>query len=86
MKVKKWIDTPDVKRYDSYINQWHYFLKDLQQIAAEDEEGTAAKTISMYVLKQFYLTPFQAEADFYGQFERRMMQACDVFGIRPQHS
>ena len=86
VKVKKWIDTPDVKRYDSYINQWHYFLKDLQQIAAEDEEGTAAKTISMYVLKQFYLTPFQAEADFYGQFERRMMQACDVFGIRPQHS
>ena len=86
VKVKKWIDTPDAKRYDSYINQWHYFLKDLQQIAAEDEEGTAAKTISMYVLKQFYLTPFQAEADFYGQFERRMMQACDVFGIRPQHS
>lgn len=86
VKVKKWIDTPDVKRYDAYINQWHYFLKDLQRIAAEDEEGTAAKTISMYVLKQFYLTPFQAENDFYAQFERRLMTARDTFGIPAQRS
>jgi len=83
VKIKKWIDTPDVKKYDAYINIWHYFLKDLQKIALEDEEGTAAKTVSMFVLKQFYLTPFHPELDFYEQFERRLAQACDLFGIAP---
>ena len=81
MKVKKWIDTPDAKRYDSYINQWHYFLKELQRIVEEDEEGTAAKTISMFVLKQFYLTPFNPEQDFYIQFEQRLVNAGNLFGI-----
>lgn len=81
VKVKKWIDTPDVKRYDTYINQWHYFLKELQRIVEADEEGTAAKTISMFVLKQFYLTPFNPEQDFYIQFEQRLANAGNLFGI-----
>lgn len=81
VKVKKWIDTPDAKKYDQYINRWHYFLKDLQKIARADEEGTAAKTISMYVLKTFYLTPFEKDRDFYEQFGQRLLAACAVFGI-----
>lgn len=81
VKVKKWIDTPDAKKYDRYIAGWHYFLKDLQKIAGEDQEGTAAKTISMYVLRTFYLTPFKASEDFYSQFEKRLESACALFGI-----
>ena len=81
VKVKKWIDTPDAKNYDKYIATWHYFLKDLQKIAREDEEGTAAKTISMYVLRAFYLTPFDAGQDFFPQFEKRLQSACDMFAL-----
>lgn len=81
VKVKKWIDTPDAKNYDRYISKWHYFLKDLQKIAAEDEEGTAAKTISMYVLKEFFMNPYAAENDFFEQFEERLKKACDLFGL-----
>lgn len=29
VKVRKWIDTPDVKEYEKFVNDWHYFLKDL---------------------------------------------------------
>ena len=82
VKVKKWIDTPDAKNYDKYIAKWHYFLKDLQKIAREDEEGTAAKTISMYVLKTFYLTGFAAEPDFFEQFYSRLAAAGNLFGLQ----
>ena len=82
VKVKKWIDTPDAKNYDKYIAKWHYFLKDLQKIAREDEEGTAAKTISMYVLKAFYLTGFAAEQDFFEQFYSRLAAAGNLFGLQ----
>lgn len=81
VKVKKWIDTPDAKRYDRYISRWHYFLKALQKLAREDEEGTVAKTVSMYVLKTFYLTPFDSETDFYEQIETRILAAERLFAL-----
>lgn len=81
VKVKKWIDTPDTKRYDQYISRWHYFLKALQKLAREDEDGCVAKTISMYVLKNFYLTGFHAGADFFEQAEARIQTAERLFGI-----
>lgn len=80
VKVKKWIDTPDAGNYDRYIAEWHYFLKDLKRILSEDETGQTAKNISMFVLKQFYLTPYDREKDFYGQFELRLKDACRLFG------
>lgn len=81
VKVKKWIDTPDTKRYDQYISRWHYFRKALQKLAREDEDGCVAKTISMYVLKNFYLTGFDAGADFFEQAEVRIQTAERLFGI-----
>lgn len=81
VKVKKWIDMPDAKKYDAYISCWHYFLKELQRIAAEDEEGAAAKTISMYVLKTFYLAPYGGDMDFYEQFYSRLKRSCELFGV-----
>ena len=69
-------------RIDKYIAKWHYFLKDLQKIAREDEEGTAAKTISMYVLKNFYLSGYTAEQDFFEQFYSRLTAASNLFGFQ----
>ena len=81
VKVKKWIDTPDAKTYDAYIARWHYFLKALQKLAREDEEGTVAKTVSMYVLKTFYLTPYRESANVLAQIEMRIRMAEKMFGM-----
>lgn len=34
VKVKKWIDTPDLKKNEKYISDWHYFLTDMQKTLA----------------------------------------------------
>lgn len=76
VKVRNWIDTPDVKQYEQYIADWHYFLKDLQASfsLSEPQDGGAAKELSMMVLKNFYILPFDGDRDFYEQFYQRFSQ------------
>lgn len=74
VKIKKWIDTPDSAHYEKYIAEYHYFVKALER---ED----TAKNISMYLLKNFYLTPYDPTRDFYEQFRARMLAAREYWGI-----
>lgn len=75
VKVKKWIDTPDLAKNEKFVNDWHYFLKDLQAVVKSTEDEALVKNISMYVLKMFYMKPFDASEDFYKQFEDRLDEA-----------
>ena len=43
VKVKKWIDTPDLKRYEAYISRWHYFLKDIRMAETEAAQNLLAE-------------------------------------------
>ena len=81
IRVKKWIDMPEAEKYDAYISRWHYFLKKLSRIVREDTEGILSRNLSMYVLKEFYLTPYDRNGDFYAQIEKRIGKAEAVFGI-----
>lgn len=44
VKVKKWIDTPDLKRYEAYISRWHYFLKDIRMAETEAAQNLLAES------------------------------------------
>lgn len=35
VKVKKWLDIPDLKKYEQYIYDWHQFLKDCENALEE---------------------------------------------------
>lgn len=75
VKVRKWIDTPDINRYEKYISDWHYFLKRAEKKIEENDDPAFEKNTSLYILKQFYLTPYDHEADFYDQFGKRLEAA-----------
>ena len=81
IRGKQWIDMPEAEKYDAYISRWHYFLKKLSRIVREDTEGILSRNLSMYVLKEFYLTPYDRNGDFYAQIEKRIGKAEAVFGI-----
>lgn len=79
VKIKKWLDTPNLKTYETYISDWHFFLKDLQDYVmkltsdqTQTDSDNTAKTISMHVLTQFYLTPYQPDGNFYDEFYARL--------------
>lgn len=81
VKVKKWIDTPDLKNYERFINDWHYFLEDLNEMLSADADEGMRKGSCMYVLRQFYMTPFDEKTDFYIQFQERLKRAGEDLGM-----
>ena len=47
----------------------------MEQVIGKDTSGQAAKTVSLYLIKQFYLLPYNKEEEFYPQFDERMTGA-----------
>lgn len=76
VKVRKWIDTPDVEKDEEFLIKWHCFRKAARAAAQKDAGGhkpaEQAKTVSMNLLKRFYLTPYDTNRDFYQQFDERL--------------
>lgn len=76
IKLKRWLEIPELGRYEAYVKIWHYFLKDVQGIIGETENEAIVKNINLYLLNQFYVKPYDSnEADFYVQFDTRMEEA-----------
>ena len=73
VKVRKWIDTPDLKEYEAFVLLWHDFYKELQGRLDSQEK---AKTASLYVLREFYLKPYPPDR-FYEEFKERVKTAGD---------
>lgn len=74
VKVRKWIDTPDIKDYEKYICDWHYLLKDLEQGIKAAGNENLMKAVDMYILNHFYVQPYEEEG-FYPQFYSRWKDA-----------
>ena len=71
IKVSKWIDTEDLKKNEKFINDWHYFLKDIGELMKTADDEEQVKSLSMYLLNTFYVTPYDSSLDFYSQFNER---------------
>ena len=75
VKVRKWIDTPDFGIYEKFVSDWHYFLRDLGEGLKDKGGQELMKTMTMYVLKHFYVTPYDTGEGFYPQLYRRLEAA-----------
>ena len=73
IKVKKWLDTPDLEAYNTFLVTWHAFLKEIQAAQQGLDEGQN-RILTMYILKSFFALPYDGR-DFYVQFEERMKKA-----------
>lgn len=78
VKLKKWLGIPELSRYEEYVKTWHFFLKEIQKIIKGMENQEMVKSLTMYLLNQFYVNQYNIEQDFYRQFEERMENAKAV--------
>ena len=67
VKVQKWIDTPQAGRNEQFIIDWHYFVRDLSEQMTNADDNYQ-KTVSLYLLKNFYQKPYEDSRDFYDSF------------------
>ena len=73
VKVKKWIDTPNVKEYEAFVNRWHDFLKKLERALQEKNDPAWAKRANLRLLEEFYLKPYTL-----GEFYREFGERCKI--------
>lgn len=75
IKIKKWLEVPDIRKYEAFLVTWHDLRKALQskiaESAASSEGEERIKAINMQFLHVFYEKQY-LPADFYGQFEERI--------------
>lgn len=72
VKIKNWLDIPNLKSYETFITDWHYFLKDMQSFISECKDENLIKTLNMLILNTFYLADYDHSQEFYGQFYTRL--------------
>lgn len=79
IKVKKWLDTPDLKTYEKYITDWHQLLLDCEEgMKTLEEEQT--RILNLYLLREFYQTPYTDET-FYKEFYNRLVHVRETLGV-----
>ena len=81
VKVSKWIDTPDLKNYEKFVNDWHYFLLDVQEVLYNAEDSDLIKNLNLFVVNRFYLKPYDQNQDFYIQFYERLKEGKDLLAL-----
>lgn len=77
IKVSKWLDVKnftDFAEYEQFVKTWHYLVKTIQT-EAKTMSQERLKTVNLYVLNLFFLTPFEASEPFYLQFITRADKA-----------
>lgn len=79
VKVKNWIDTPDIKSYEEFADKWHYMLEDLQEVIIKTSDEALTKQISMYVLQTFYIKEYRSDVNIYRQINDRIKDTYQQF-------
>lgn len=75
VKLRKWLGIPSLERYEEYIRSWHFFIRDMEEIASGTENDAIVKNLNMYLLNQFYVNQYDTDKDFYPQFYERLETA-----------
>ena len=77
-KIRKWIDMPEFGRYETFVADWHFFVRRLQDRLMQQSDMEAAQRINRYILQEFYFPGWDAEQNFYDQFSERLKKAQKV--------
>lgn len=74
VKVSKWLDTPEVKKYEGFVLMWHNLLEELQRLFEEQKDEQLQKDAGVYLLNTFYAAPYEDRRGFYGEFGERLLR------------
>ncbi len=76
LKVKRWIDTPELDKYEDFVLKWHHFIKGQQEIAKHCSREEERREVLLAVLRIFYQRDYDSTGDFYEQFYERLKEAA----------
>ena len=80
IKIKKWLDIPELNEYEKFVNTWHYFLKDMEEFVSSCQDDNLIRTLNLLILNTFYITPYTKDS-FYNEFYSRLRETKAKLGI-----
>ena len=78
IKVSKWLRIEPAEKYHQFVVEWHDFRHEMVKILSEGEEEQA-KQLNLYLLRTFFLTPYDTNNDFFTQFAQREARIRTAF-------
>lgn len=81
VKVKKWIDAPNLQENKKYVLDWHYFIDNVQTKLMQLADDNLIKKIDMFILQHFFIERYTDTEDFYVQFHARLEKAKKVIDM-----
>jgi len=71
-KIKKWLELPDLERYEAYLIQWNTILTETRRQLAAATGQAELTTITTEFLRKYYFTPYDTAGFFYDQWKQRL--------------
>ena len=81
VKIRSWIGILGLERYEEFCRQWHALLTKIRNVG--DREGADSPVVRascLTLLQTFYFEPWDAEQEFYPQFEERLVRCRHALG------
>lgn len=78
VRISRWLGVEPADAYHGFVLEWHDFRHEMLALLSEAEEDQA-KQLNLYLLRIFFLTPYDTDADFYAQFAARVARIRDAF-------
>ena len=72
---------PDLKKYEKFVNDWHYFLLDVQEVLYNAEDPDLIRNLNLFVVNRFYLKPYDQNQDLYIQFYERLKEGKELLAL-----
>ena len=79
IRVSRWLGIEPASVYHEVVLEWHDFRREMVELLSTTEEEQA-KQLNLFLLRTFYLTPYDTGGDFYTQFESRVTRIREAFG------
>lgn len=71
----------ELKQYHLFLMEWHTLKRKVKQWIAEAGDEKSVKTANLFLLRLFFLQPYEAEKSFYEQFSERMETAKNSLNL-----
>lgn len=68
VKISKWLDTQEQKKYNQFLLEWHSLRKRMQQQLEQTKDENAVRTWNLFLLNLFYISLYKGGKDFYERF------------------
>lgn len=79
-KVKRWIGIESLPDWEDFSVKWHKLLREAERLCG-GRDASFRRTVCMQILQIMIVPAYEADLDFYGQFEQRLEQLKHSLGF-----